>query len=135
VNRLPEATSGPINILYVEDNVDIRDVVLELIARDDRRIVACADAEVAWAHLQRGAFDVLVTDVNLPGASGTDLARRWLAGDATRWVILFTGYEFKSGLTSLGSQVRAVLKEDFEQLDMALAEIWEQLRHRTGDGV
>ncbi len=123
---------GPINILYVEDNADIRDVVLELIERDDRRIVACADAEAAWAHLQGGAFEILVTDVNLPGSSGTDLAKRWLEGHATRWVILFTGYEFGPGLASLGSHVRAVRKEDFEQLDMALADIGEQLRHRTG---
>lgn len=122
---------GPINILYVEDNADIRDVVLELIERDDRRIVACADAEAAWAHLQRGGFDILVTDVNLPGSSGTDLARRWLEGQATRWVILFTGFEFSSGLASLGSHVRAVRKEDFEQLDSALTDIGDQLRQRT----
>ena len=123
---------GPLNILYVEDNADIRGVIVELIERDDRRIVACADAEAAWAHLQSGGFDVLVTDVNLPGSSGTDLARRWLDGEASRWVILFTGYEFSSGLASLGSHVRAVRKEDFEQLDPALSDIGEQLRHRTG---
>ena len=131
MNRLLEAALGPMNILYVEDNADIRGVVLELIESDDRRIVACADAEAAWAQLQRVAFDVLVTDVNLPGSSGTDLARRWLEGDASRWVILFTGYEFGAGLAGLGSHVRAVRKEDFEQLDSALAEIGEQLRHRS----
>ena len=131
MNRLPEAALGPINILYVEDNADIRDVIVELIERDDRHIVACTDAETAWAHLQRRGFDVLVTDVNLPGSSGTDLARRWLEGNASRWVILFTGYEFGSGLAGLGSHVRAVRKEDFEQLDLALAEIGERLRHRT----
>ena len=106
--------------------------ILELIERDDRRIVACADAEAAWAHLQRGGFDILVTDVNLPGTSGTDLARRWLEGNASRWVILFTGYEFRSGLASLGSPVHAVRKEDFEQLDQVLADIGERLRPRTG---
>jgi DNA-binding NtrC family response regulator len=132
VNRLPEAALGPIHILYVEDNADIRGVVLELIESDDRRIVACGDAEAAWAHLQRGGFDVLVTDVNLPGCSGTDLARRWLEGHASRWVILFTGYEFASGLASLGNHVRAVRKEDFDQLEVALAEIGKQLRHRKG---
>lgn len=132
MNRLLESALGPINILYVEDNADIRDLILELIERDDRHIVACADAEAAWVHLQRGGFDVLVTDVNLPGSSGTDLARRWLEGEATRWVILFTGYEFGAGLTSLGSHVRAVRKEDFEQLDLALADIGARLRHRPG---
>lgn len=121
----------PVNILYVEDNTDIRNLVLELIESKSRRVVACADAEDAWLHLQREAFDVLVTDVSLPGSSGTELARRWLEGEAARWVILFSGYEFRSGVASLGSNVRAVPKEDFEQLDRVLAEIAEQLQHRA----
>ena len=114
-------------ILYVEDNADIRDMVIELIENADRHVVACADAETAWQHMQQSSFDVLVTDVNLPGWSGTELARRWLKADASRWVILFSGYDFKSGLASLGVNVRAIPKEDFDQLERVLAEIG---RHR-----
>jgi len=121
----------PVNILYVEDNTDLRNLVLELIESESRRVVACADAEAAWQHLQRQAFDVLVTDVNLPGSSGTELATRWLEGEATRWVILFSGYDFRSGVASLGSNVRAVAKEDFEQLDQVLKEIGEHLQHHA----
>ena len=51
------------------------------------------------------------------------------------WQKVFTGYEFSSGLASLGRNVRAVRKEDFEQLDLLLTEIGEQLRHRTGGDV
>lgn len=120
--------NSPVNVLYVEDNTDIRNIVLELIEGTGRRIVACADAEAAWLHLQHEAFDVLVTDVNLPGSSGTELARRWLAGGAARWVILFSGVDFRSGVASLGPHVRAIPKEDFEQLDQALGEIGERLR-------
>lgn len=123
-----EAELNPIHILYVEDNADIRDMVVELIENADRRVVACADAETAWHQLQMAAFDVLVTDVSLPGSSGTELARRWLEADASRWVILFSGYDFKSGLASMGANVRAIPKEDFEQLERALFEIGQQLR-------
>lgn len=130
---LEAASLTPVNILYVEDNTDLRNVVLELLESDSRRVVACADAEAAWLHLQHQAFDVLVTDVNLPGSSGTELARRWLEGEATRWVILFSGDDFRSGAASLGSNVRAVPKEDFEQLDQVLAEIGEQLQLRAAN--
>lgn len=119
----PEAILSPLQILYVEDNADIRDMVLELIGTQDRRVTACADAESAWLQLQQATFDVLVTDVNLPGRSGIDLARRWLDVDASRWVILFSGYDFKSGLVGLGANVRAIPKEDFEQLESLLSEI------------
>jgi two-component system, cell cycle response regulator CpdR len=121
---------SPINILYVEDNDDIREMVLELIAGEHRRIVACANAEDAWLLLRREAFDVLVTDVSLPGGSGAELASRWLEGDAARWVILFSGFEFKSGPSSLGANVRAIPKEDIEQLERVLDEIGRQLRPR-----
>lgn len=130
-NRLLEAPLTPVNILYVEDNTDVRHLVLELIESDSRRVVACADAESAWACLRREAFDVLVTDVNLPGWSGIELATRWIAGDAARWVILLSGYDLSKSLAGLGRHVRAVPKEDFEQLDRLLAEIGEQLEQRA----
>ena len=98
-------------------------MVIELIEKADRRIVACVDAETAWQQLQQEDFDVLVTDVSLPGWSGTELARRWLEADVSRWVILYSGYEFKSGLASLGVNVRAIPKEDFSGLERALVEI------------
>jgi len=119
-----------IRIMYVEDNADVRHLVVELIEHEGRRVVACADAESAWAHLQRETFDLLVTDVNLPGWSGIELARRWLEGGPARWVVLLSGYEFRGSLASLGSHVRAVPKEDFEQLDQVLAEIGGQLQQQ-----
>lgn len=119
------------NILYVEDNDDIREMVLELVESEHRRVVACANAEDAWLLLQRDSFDVLVTDVNLPGWSGAELARRWLEADAAHWVILLSGYDFKSGLASLGANVRAIPKEDIEQLEQVLAEIGQQLQQRA----
>lgn len=118
---------SPLNILYVEDNEDIRGMVVELIERADRRVVACADAETAWQQLQHTSFDVLVTDVNLPGWSGIELARRWLQADAQRRVILFSGHDFKAGLASLGPHVRAIPKEDFDQLEQALCDIGQRL--------
>lgn len=117
-----------LRILYVEDNTDIRDMVVELIENADRRIVACVDAETAWQQLQQEEFDVLVTDVSLPGWSGTELARRWLETDVSRWVILYSGYEFKSALASLGTNVRAIPKEDFNELELALVEISQHLK-------
>ena len=124
---MPGAELSPIHILYVEDNADIRDMVVELIESADRHVVACADAETAWQQLQAAAFDVLVTDVSLPGWSGTELARRWLEADASRWVVLFSGFDFKAGLASLGANVRAIPKEDFDQLERTLVEIGQHL--------
>ena len=117
-----------LRILYVEDNTDIRDMIIELIENADRRVVACADAETAWQQMQQAAFDVLVTDVSLPGLSGTELARRWLETDVSRWVILFSGFDFNSGVARLGANVRAIPKEDFDALERALVEIGQHVQ-------
>ena len=69
----------------------------------------CASAEEALVLDAGHPFDVLVTDVSLPGMSGTDLARRLLADDPLRWVVLCSGYELASQPGSWG-RMCALLK-------------------------
>ena len=72
---------------------------------------------------------MLVTDVSLPGMSGTDLARRWLADDPTRWVVLCSGYEFRHGLDTFGPNVRSLPKSfELEQLEALFGEIETAVR-------
>src|SRR6202023_2780143 len=66
---------SPRRILYVEDNEIVREVTAELLAQDQRRIVACATAEEALKEFGTNPFDVVITDVSLPVMSGIDLAR------------------------------------------------------------
>ncbi|HWS56869.1 MAG TPA: sigma-54 dependent transcriptional regulator [Pyrinomonadaceae bacterium] len=64
-----------VKILIVEDDERLRDVLLEAAAMEgyDARGVPSAEAAVEW--LRREQFDILVTDVTLPGMSGLDLLR------------------------------------------------------------
>lgn len=88
---------------------------------DHREIVALPHAEAVLARDDRGRFDVLVTDISLPGISGVDLAKQWLADDPGRHVLLLSGYEFKHGLDAIGPNVRALLKSaEPEELEAAL---------------
>ena len=113
-----------IHYLYVEDNDEIREAFTDLMEAPHRKITPVVDAEAALALASAQAFDALITDVSLPGMSGTDLARRWLAEDQTRWVVLCSGYEFRHGLSTIGPNVRAFLKTgEPEDLDAVLAEI------------
>ncbi|HEU4770229.1 MAG TPA: response regulator [Pyrinomonadaceae bacterium] len=62
-------------ILVVDDDDIIRDTLCELLSQDH----ACqtADtAEQALAKLEAQAFDLVLTDVSLPGLSGLDLLNR-----------------------------------------------------------
>lgn len=110
-----------ISYLYVEDDADIREGVAMVMEAEHREIVTVADAEAALALQDSARFDVLVTDVSLPGISGTDLAKHWLALDPNRHVLLFSGYDLQHGLDAIGPNVRALLKSaEPEELESAL---------------
>ncbi|MCD2511256.1 response regulator [Comamonas endophytica] len=97
-----------------------------------REIVALPNAEAALARDDRARFDVLVTDISLPGISGVDLARQWVADDPSRHVLLLSGYEFRHGLEAIGPNVRALLKSaEPEELEAALLGIEDVLSARA----
>jgi CheY-like chemotaxis protein len=95
-----------------------------LMEGEGREVVACATGEDAVVADAQQVFDVVVTDVSLPGMSGTDLARALLQKNPTRWIVLCSGYDLSQGLDSLGPNVRMLRKPfELEELDALLAEI------------
>ncbi len=67
--------AGP-RTLVVEDEAGLRQTITRFLARRGIEAVAVADAEAARDALRRGAFDVVVTDVRLPGGGGATFAER-----------------------------------------------------------
>jgi len=62
-----------IKVLVVEDDDHLREVVLQAATMEGYQAVAVSSAEAAVERLEHEAFDILVTDVNLPEMSGLDL--------------------------------------------------------------
>jgi two-component system cell cycle response regulator CpdR len=118
-----------LRILYVEDRVDVRDAIGEYLGFLGHDVTSCEHAEAALDVLRDRSFDLLITDVSLPGMSGTDLARKLLAEQPDRWVVLCSGYEFGSAVSQFGPNVRALLKP-FEPDDMEnlIQEICDKVR-------
>jgi CheY-like chemotaxis protein len=113
-----------LSILYVEDNEHLREAIGMLMEGEGREVVSCATGEDALVADAQQVFDVVVTDVSLPGMSGTDLARALLQNNPTRWIVLCSGYDLSQGLDSLGTNVRMLRKPfELEELDALLAEI------------
>ena len=114
----------PLRMLYVEDNAELRDIFQEMLEGGQREVVACATAEEALVLWNASDFDVLVSDIGLPGMSGTDLARRVLAQRPECWVVLCSGYQYGDAIRALGPRVRALAKPfELEDLDQLMDEI------------
>jgi CheY-like chemotaxis protein/pimeloyl-ACP methyl ester carboxylesterase len=65
-----------LRILVVEDEPDMLTVTLELLQTLGHWVTGVKSAEVAINRFLEGAFDLLMTDVNLPALSGLDLAQK-----------------------------------------------------------
>jgi CheY-like chemotaxis protein len=64
----------PLKVLVVEDNQQLLHVVNEMLRLLGHEVHGFMTAEAALAAFHAQAFDVLLTDINLPGMSGIELA-------------------------------------------------------------
>jgi CheY-like chemotaxis protein len=64
-----------LTILLVEDDDGIRTIASVLLESEGHLVHAMANGELASEWLKKGHPDVLFTDINMPGMSGTELAR------------------------------------------------------------
>jgi two-component system, cell cycle response regulator CpdR len=102
--------AAPLRILYVEDNLIVREVTTELLAQEQRQIVAMGTAEDALQALEANDFDLLITDVSLPVMSGMDLARNVLKSKPQFAIIIASGYFVDLTLKAWGPNVRSIIK-------------------------
>jgi CheY-like chemotaxis protein len=88
---LPPSPQGR-RILVVEDNADLLDMACELLRRLGHVVAGAGTGEDALAQMGEAAFDVLLTDMALPGVSGIDVARQALRLQPALQVIVASGY-------------------------------------------
>lgn len=65
-----------LNLLVVEDNGDLREAIVDALARHGHRVHAVDCAEAVPELPGRAEIDIMVIDLNLPGEDGLSLARR-----------------------------------------------------------
>jgi two-component system, cell cycle response regulator CpdR len=100
----------PLQVLYVEDNADVRELIVMLLEDEGLKVVSCGSAEAAESAFALQHFDVLLTDVSLPSMPGTELATRLQRARNDLWVVFCSGYTMRNGLLPWGPRARALLK-------------------------
>jgi DNA-binding NtrC family response regulator len=57
----------PLSILVIDDDLGILDIVATLLRREGHQVTAAPDGTCAADALERGPFDLVITDVLFPG--------------------------------------------------------------------
>ena len=90
----PRVLGGSETVLLVEDQAEVRAVILATLARNGYKVLEAANGNEALTVLENhdGAIQLLLTDVVLPGMSGRDLAKRLLIERPDLRVLYTSGY-------------------------------------------
>jgi len=83
---------GKQKILLVEDEPYALEALVEMLEAEGYAVTPCASGEEALIALAQDAFDVLLTDVVMPGQNGTEVARAACIAQPSIKVILMSGY-------------------------------------------
>lgn len=83
---------SPVRLLIVEDDEGLRQVLQIQLEHEGYETRSVASVEEALPILEKIPHEVVITDLNLPGASGIELLKRARAMDPETAVILMTAF-------------------------------------------
>lgn len=102
-------------ILIVEDETVIRSALQKLLERHDYEVSEAGAVNEALDNFDLGSFDLIISDLRLPGAPGTDLIK--LAGDVP--VLVMTSYaSLRSAVDSMKSGAVDYIAKPFDHDEM-----------------
>ncbi len=88
----PPAGTGGENILVVEDQHEVRSLIVSVLESYGYRVTEADGPDEADQHLAARDFELLLTDVVMPGCDGATLARRALERQPGLRVLFTSGY-------------------------------------------
>ena len=88
----PPPKAGPADILVVEDDEMILEALSETIRRAGYYVTSASSGEEGLAFFKKRAYDLVLTDLSMPGMSGWEVAQAIKERDSKVPVILLTGW-------------------------------------------
>ena len=79
-------------ILVAEDEDGVREFVCRALGHRGHDVHRAVDGIEAWQRIQAGRFDLLVTDIVMPGMDGIELALKVAKDRPDMAILLMTGY-------------------------------------------
>jgi excisionase family DNA binding protein len=119
--RAPAATDARPRVLVVDDEASIRDLLAKTLALAEYDVDLAPDGRTALERLRIIPYDLLITDLKMPGVDGLTVIREARRLKADLPVIIITGYSTEaSAIDALNLGVSGYLTKPF-RVPMVLA--------------
>jgi len=119
-----------LNVAVIEDNDDLREVMVETLRRGGYRATGMESAEAMIDQTNDEPIDIMVIDVNLPGEDGFSLTRRLRAVQPRTGIIMVTGRnrdtDRKAGFEG-GADIFLTKPVSIDELNAAVASLQRRL--------
>jgi CheY-like chemotaxis protein len=119
-------------VLVVDDEVVVLTVLRELLRRSGYRVTTAASAEEAIDLMHKRVFDLVLTDKNLPGASGLEVLRVARTLDPPPAVVMITAYSsYDSAVTALDIGAQDYIEKPIRDVEALRFRIRRALSRRN----
>src|SRR5262245_19881602 len=87
----PAAETAP-RILVVDDEKSIREILCDFLSLEGYVVDAVADGESALVELSRRSYDIVLSDLKMPGIGGLELLETITRGNHHVLMVIMTGF-------------------------------------------
>lgn len=109
------------SVLVLDDDADHATLVADIVRDAGYVVTSLHDPLRAAAMLEKGSFDVLITDLNMPGMDGMELITQVKARDSQIAIIVMTAFgSLQTGLRALRAGAMDYLAKPFEPKELRI---------------
>jgi CheY-like chemotaxis protein len=87
-----EETQSPHRVLVVDDNSDVRQLTVDVLAGSGYDVDAAQDGAAGWEAIQARGYDLIITDNQMPRMTGIEMIEKLRSACIISRVIMATGH-------------------------------------------
>ena len=106
-------------ILLVDDEIGLREVLREFLEWEKYKVAEASNGNEAWEMILKQDFDLVLSDIRMPGGTGIELAEKIFNYDGKKpFVYLMTGYSDLTVPEATKVGVIKVMNKPFEPKEL-----------------